>query len=399
MRRFIRFSTLARTVFGAAALFHGTGALGSETTTGLRCHYRLRDDPSGAATTFAMPNYKVKGYWRSSSILPSRSLFFTDDRPQNLLDACRRYLATLSQVGEFVGMTAATSSQSYNYEFWYNGDLKPGAPIERIVSFGDSLSDTGNMHNESQWQLPSGAWYAGRFSNGPVWVEHLARRNGLTLHNWAIGGAQTRDVYFGLIHGVDRQVDGFFNYMQSARDYDISRTLFTFLAAGNDFVNDTKTAPEILEQQEKTLRKLAERGARKILLVNLPDVSVAPVFRMGRTDGAAVLGKVEYYNAHLGEMARRVAAMTGAEIRVVDVRSSFDEVMAHPERYGFTNATRSCLRIDADSSLNYLRKPPLRAGCSPADYVFWDSLHPTTRMHELMAGWAVASAPPSWGLH
>jgi phospholipase/lecithinase/hemolysin len=32
-------------------------------------------------------------------------------------------------------------------------------PIDHIVVFGDSLSDTGN---------------AGRFSNGPVWVEQLA---------------------------------------------------------------------------------------------------------------------------------------------------------------------------------------------------------------------------------
>jgi hypothetical protein len=55
-------------------------------------------------------------------------------------------------------------------------------PFDHIVVFGDSLSDTGN---------------AGRFSNGPVWVEQLAARLEVALRptqagglNFAIGGAR-----------------------------------------------------------------------------------------------------------------------------------------------------------------------------------------------------------------
>ena len=51
-----------------------------------------------------------------------------------------------------------------------------------LVVLGDSLSDNGN---------------AGRFSNGPVWVEHLAEWLGLELRpsrlggtNHAVGGAR-----------------------------------------------------------------------------------------------------------------------------------------------------------------------------------------------------------------
>src|SRR4051812_18671090 len=54
--------------------------------------------------------------------------------------------------------------------------------FQAIVVFGDSLSDTGN---------------AGRFSNGPVWVEALARGLNLPLRpsqaggtNFAVGGAR-----------------------------------------------------------------------------------------------------------------------------------------------------------------------------------------------------------------
>jgi len=373
-------------------------AAAASDTSGLRCHYRLGANPDPSATGFSRAPRSVEGYWHNASILPSRSMFFTDVSPTELEAACRRHLAGVPGAGQFIGMTAATSDMSYNYEFWFNGDLKPDAPIERVVSFGDSLSDTGNMFNESQWKLPSASWFVGRFSNGPTWVENLAFDNELVLNNWAIGGAQTKDAQFGLIHGIDSQIESFASYAKRARDYDPSRTLFTFLIAGNDFVNDDKSAERIVAQQEAALVHLARVGARKILVVNLPDLSRAPVFRMGRTDGNAVLAKVRHYNARIGEIAQRVAQATGATIHVVDAFRSFDELVTSPADHGFVNAVDSCLAIDDTSSLNYIRQPKMRRDCRPNDYVFWDTLHPTARVHRLMAEWAVAGTPEEWGL-
>lgn len=373
-----------------------------ETTTGVRCHYSLKSDPLGTKTAFVAADYTLRGYWRGSSILPSRSMFFSDTPRTQVYDACTKKIAGIKDAKQLVMVGAATDARSYNHEIWYNGDQAKGKPIERIVSFGDSLSDIGNMHNESQWKLPGTSWYLGRFSNGPTWIEYLAKRAGVPLNNWAIGGAQTKDAHIGLIHGVGKQIDGFFNYMSHAKGYDPSRTLFTFLIGGNDFVNDTKLGPAIIDEQEKALTKLAAGGARKILIVALPDVSVAPVFTMkgGRTDAHTVLGKVEYYNAHIRAVAERVAARTkGVEIRVVNARDYFDDLIKTPAKFGIVNTKESCLMIDSPSSLNYLKEQKPRADCKdPSKYVFWDTLHPTTRVHEMMAGWVVDATPTTWGL-
>lgn len=90
-------------------------------------------------------------------------------------------------------------------------------PISNVVIFGDSLSDTGNVLSLTTAfappPFPSLSGAEGRFSNGPVWVEHLAAGLGAPLNaapanlifngsavvpigplsgqNYAFGGART----------------------------------------------------------------------------------------------------------------------------------------------------------------------------------------------------------------
>lgn len=63
----------------------------------------------------------------------------------------------------------------------------------------------------------------------------------------------------------------------------------------------------------------------------------------------------------------------------MDLFTKFDEVLMNPAQYGFTNATIAALD---DTSL------PDKSFTGPgADYVFWNSLHPTTKLHELITVW------------
>jgi phospholipase/lecithinase/hemolysin len=75
------------------------------------------------------------------------------------------------------------------------GNDPPAAGIERLYVFGDSLSDTGNVYRATgRTTPPDPPYFRGRFSNGPVWVEHLGARSGVKperRRNFARGGAAT----------------------------------------------------------------------------------------------------------------------------------------------------------------------------------------------------------------
>ena len=57
--------------------------------------------------------------------------------------------------------------------FLFSG-IVAATPLHNVVVFGDSLSDNGNLYELMRHQLPpSPPYFEGRFSNGPVWIEHL----------------------------------------------------------------------------------------------------------------------------------------------------------------------------------------------------------------------------------
>src|SRR5688500_5638293 len=62
------------------------------------------------------------------------------------------------------------------------------APFTRIVAFGDSLTDNGNLY-ASEAYPPSPPYFEGRGTNGPVAVEYLSAALGVPLLDFAVYGA------------------------------------------------------------------------------------------------------------------------------------------------------------------------------------------------------------------
>ncbi|WP_175890762.1 SGNH/GDSL hydrolase family protein [Burkholderia cepacia] len=366
---------------------------GSDTYTYLRCWYRIDADPLKPAATYEWARdpaggdwYRVSGYWWADGITQWKNMFYSTTTQDTLADVCRKTLAAKGIRSDLVQAVAANNALSFNYTVWTVDAAHQDARVNKLIVFGDSLSDTQNMFNASQWKLPNAtSWQAGRFSNGPVWAEYLANALRLPFYNWAIGGAAT-DQYL-VVPGLVQQIDSWREYMDRAPDYRPANTLFAVFAGGNDLVNYGRSPEQAANAVRDSLERLAAAGATRIMLVTLPDVSRAPVFAT-RTDTASVAAQVKDYNRRLADAAAALRARYGATLRleVFDAYALFDDLLSHPAQYGFDDAKRACLDIPKPSSLTYLSAQTPRADCrDPARFVFWDTLHPTTRTHAWLA--------------
>ena len=377
----------AATTFASAPVL----ALGSNTYTYLRCFYRVDTAPAKPKTTYVWgltssgAYYKVTGNWWKDGLTSWQNMFYSNVSQATLQTTCQNTLAAKGINRSVAMFAAADTSLSLNYTIWTN-DSTTQTGINKMVVLGDSLSDNQNLWNATQWQLPNqNSWFMGHFSNGHVWDEYVATSLKLPMYNWAVAGAAA-DAYY-VIPGVTQQVDSWAIYMQSAPNYRPANTLFTMMIGGNDLVNYARTVDSILATEQQALEKLLDAGAKNILLMNLPDLSRAPTFR-ARGDGVQVAAQVAEFNRRLPLLRDALQAKYGStvNIKMFDTHALVNDIFNFPGKYGITNTTQSCLKIDTSSSTDYLYTQALRTECSnPDTFLFWDTLHPTTRTHKIMA--------------
>ncbi|HYC05939.1 MAG TPA: SGNH/GDSL hydrolase family protein [Azospirillaceae bacterium] len=239
------------------------------------------------------------------------------------------------------------------------------APTSLVV-LGDSLSDTGN---------------AGRFSNGPVWVEHIAEAIGTTLRpartggtNFAVGGART--------HGgtIDMRVQA--DALLAHRRQELRPgTLVIAYGGGNDLLaaafspDRDRAARQAAAALVDIVDDLAGAGARLILVPNLPDIGRTPAVR---SQGAAVVKEgrrlSQLFNANLEAGLKQVEGRRDTRIVRLDVFALAEKVIADPASGGFRDVTSPC---------------QARGGCEAA--LFWDQIHPTAYAHRRLARAALES--------
>jgi phospholipase/lecithinase/hemolysin len=298
------------------------------------------------------------------------------------------------------------NSLSYDHPLLPLNAPTPADKIDTIVAFGDSLSDTDATNNFTQWQVPSrDTWFAGHFSDGWTWVEYAAESLNVIPYNEAWGGAGVEPVplvswipnwfeYFHLYLPSLMQETGYFNQRVSTlAPRDPNKTLYTILIGGNDF-NRNEAVNSVINGVATTVQNLiVENGAKNIIVLNLPDISVAPIFQPGHSRSfmrASVQASVGGYDQQLISLIsslNQIYAANQANITLFDTTNVFNQIMNNPASFGLINTTTTCL-ANPDND-NYMGNSKMTADCNGSNYFFWDQLHPTTRIHQIL-GTAVA---------
>jgi phospholipase/lecithinase/hemolysin len=282
--------------------------------------------------------------------------------------------------------------------------------FSKIVIFGDSLSDTGNVRDRTDSKsggtvrYPSGTFnYSdGRWTNSSdtdprsvtyvgVWHEQLARtflKIPATTYslgggtNYAFGGATTNNgshtetvvspPFFGdvtiTIDDMGKQMD---DYLAS-RVVD-PNALYVVWGGGNDLFNDDSSANVTATAARATalMTRLANAGAKYIMVPNIPPLGLIPEYAgdpaKQRSLSAAAAEYRDELSADLAAALSNLATQGKNPILYpVDAWTNTIRVMTYPSRYGFIDISRSS---QGNSSAN------------PDQYLFWDKKHPTTAGH------------------
>jgi len=247
------------------------------------------------------------------------------------------------------------------------------AGITKLVSFGDSLSDSGNVH------AATGAYvapYAGVNSNGPVWTQQLATALNVAPHTgsltggdgYAWGGAR---VTYGTGDGasvpsLQQQVDG---YLASTGGVAEADTLYTVWGGANDALTaaatgDFSLVPTAAQGIAAIVSQLTLAGAESVMVVNLPNIGYTP--RQNGDPVAAAQGDFisQQYNAALSAYVGGAAAAVGGNIVIHDAYTWTGNLVGQSASLGL-NAVDQCFTGTAMCA-------------DPENHLWWDEIHPTT---------------------
>lgn len=267
-----------------------------------------------------------------------------------------------------------------------NDRIRVTASDAQVIAFGDSLSDTGNIFRVTGERFPlSPPYFNGRFSNGPVAVETLANRLGLTLTpetNFAIGGAttgrsnigDTNDIKFG---GLLDQIDRFAGTVGTQRAN--SKALYFIWAGGDDFLSSPADPASAISQAVGNIKTavttLANLGARNIVVVQNPNLGRTPLsLQTGQL--AALTNLTLQFNQQLASALTPLERNSKLNIVLSNLFPIGEEIAQNPSGFGFSNVTEAYLQ----------GLVPANPAADPNQFFFWDQTHPTTQGHRLFAG-------------
>ena len=250
-----------------------------------------------------------------------------------------------------------------------------------LYVFGDSYCDVGNLFLATGGYEPAAPYYNGRFSNGPIWVDHVAGFLGVPLKpssipggtDYAVGGAWAtapQVIPGGTIPSVTEQVA---LYLANSKGKADPNALYILEGGGNDILDAPATNPgqlgfEIAAALAYSELLLRQAGARHFVIPDLFNVGLLPA-AAGRVTFATQASNAA--NASLNILLPVEDQLEGVQILRMNVFNLLNAVEKDPAHFGFTDITNPCLTTTI---------------CADPDHTFfWDTHHPTEFGHSFFA--------------
>jgi phospholipase/lecithinase/hemolysin len=347
---------------------------------------------------------------------------------------------------------AARDSRDINVPIVFPEENAAKHPVTRLVLFGDSLTDSGRLKHRLH-VFPGSPYWLGRFSNGPAWPDYLQSASGLAIQNNAYGGASVErppDLDDGGLISYAKEGGRFFvsgslgqqtdvyleETLTSVSLVDAKHTAFLIWGGANDYISKEPVSGLIttfLDEPKSELgyqsvavntvaglasevRTLYSAGARRFVLVNLPDLGRTPIVlqnesyvpsRANTSDTGRLLrlsqrlsSLSEFHNQALATAVQQLnQELVDATVLLVDshglTQSILDERLFddpdYPFDYGFS-------QNQPEQQLSYKgQQVNLPQNCYSGIYLgsflesdtcenderatFWDVIHPGTYAH------------------
>lgn len=329
-------------------------------------------------------------------------------------------------------------------------DNNPGNnSIKRMVIFGDSMSDTGNLKT---WLrvFPKTPYFAGRFSNGPIWVDYFGLHSNISIQNWALGGLISKTpeedlnkldtIKLAISSSVDNEIE---RYKKSSLENDYmgmsNQTLFFIWVGGNDYLNkmDSNKADIFLDEPfypydglydftKKVANNIIDNieilyqlGARNFLLANLPNLGSIPRLKNNQTYHAdfnenkrirlfKLSQKMSQVSAnHNLELAKAVETYRqkrpDINISLMDINKVIANILNQISLDGNGRFDYGLRKNEYGTEITYYDHTVLvgnecyfgngfigggnKVCSSPNQKIFWDYAHPTTFSHCLLGAY------------
>ena len=252
--------------------------------------------------------------------------------------------------------------------------LPARAAFSSFYVFGDGVCTT---TDNVDW-FPN--YYTNTYSNGRVWVEVLAKRQGLTYD------AHKNLSYFGNGSAdLLTELGGFF-------PTDASNSLFVVWVNDADFANYMLTNfPTTLNQTTwniatnsslanhgQAITNLYLKGARTLIMPNAVDLTEIPQYaNISANHKGFISPRISAFNTSFATLLNQaMASLPGLKIYMPDMFALLDDMVDNPGNYGLINATGGIYATqDGYNTWNGSRN----------NWMWWDPWDPTAKAHEIMA--------------